>query len=478
MQKPTRDFGDHMADEGESSQIHNIIITMYCLLFGYSMFASYVTGDRWYTQIIFYFVVLIMFYIWHFLAHQKKFIANMYKIHMQHHHGDFPASNFYGKTEDTVKICYGKEIPTLWDLMDPRKSTNFTFDHEGILYVMLITSLLIAKIIFNYSFTTILFFTFMAILMGSVGSALHSSFHVKGFQLEKYQWYMELRTIHYLHHLGSTKHNFAVFNVGLDWVFGTLIVFDPAHEKNEVKQVTELPHGITKKLIKMVSKTGKSISQGQYFLDQVIKEDNASVFIIPRLCVILIGIILWNCDFDSKAKTITFEHYDSIQNFVGWFIPNIFRLSLFNFRYFLSDICSIVIIISSFAGQTMVPITSLTSSIIVRSILAAITPMIMVPSLTSFESTNLESIFSNESVIKSYLSPHLIVAVTFWMQTNIMNAKWKYFAIFNLIFQIVISLGLKINWTTDVICVILMTTAMFTIISRAIQYVGSWKICY
>ena len=195
-----REFGDHMAQEAETSHVAHIVCAMYATIWAYSYLASLVTGDPWYTQCLFYFVMLVLFYAWHWLAHQK-FSGRMYKIHMEHHLKNFPPSIFYGRP-GTVKEIYGSEVPTLFDLMDPRRSTNFTFAHEGPLYVMLAIALTVARLVVGCSWPTIGFFLLMSVVMGSVGSALHSSFHVKNFQLERFQWYRELRTLHYLHHLG------------------------------------------------------------------------------------------------------------------------------------------------------------------------------------------------------------------------------------------------------------------------------------
>lgn len=60
------------------------------------------------------------------------------------------------------------------------------------------------------------------IIMALLGSALHISFHIRGFELEPYAWYRELRTVHYLHHLDDV--NFAMVNVFIDVLFGTLKV--------------------------------------------------------------------------------------------------------------------------------------------------------------------------------------------------------------------------------------------------------------
>jgi hypothetical protein len=75
----------------------------------------------------------------------------------------------------------------------------------------------------------------LAGVMGSVGSALHSSFHVKGFALERYAWYRELRALHYLHHLGDMKSNFAVLNMGLDATFKSLRIQDPMRARASSK---------------------------------------------------------------------------------------------------------------------------------------------------------------------------------------------------------------------------------------------------
>lgn len=38
---------------------------------------------------------------------------------------------------------------------------------------------------------------------------------------------MELRTLHYIHHLGDMKSNLAMINLGMDGIFGSLMVDDP-----------------------------------------------------------------------------------------------------------------------------------------------------------------------------------------------------------------------------------------------------------
>lgn len=99
-----------------------------------------------------------------------------YKIHMRHHLHNFPprlvcecrdfllrtaltpldpsrpCSNFYGKPGMVAKV-YGKDCPTLWELMDPRKSTYFTLAHEGPLYLFMGIIIVIARFGFSVSWS-------------------------------------------------------------------------------------------------------------------------------------------------------------------------------------------------------------------------------------------------------------------------------------------------------------------------------------
>ena len=106
-------------------------------------------------------------------------------------------------SQGTCTREYGSECPTFLQLMDPRTSTNFTIHHEGILYGLLFIALLAERYALGFGWATVTLSLLMSAVIGSVGSALHSSFHVRGFQLEKYEWYLELRALHYIHHLGT-----------------------------------------------------------------------------------------------------------------------------------------------------------------------------------------------------------------------------------------------------------------------------------
>jgi hypothetical protein len=162
----------------------------------------------------------------------------MYQVHYDHHYIKFPPSCFYGKP-GVVKATYGYECPTFLQLCNPTRwipglngkaSNGMTgaIYHEGPLFALLLLVLLFQKFVLLHNNCTIGFCTFQALLIAIVGSALHSSFHVKGFELERFEWYKELRTYHYIHHLGTTKHNYAIMNIGLvDGAMNTLRLNDP-----------------------------------------------------------------------------------------------------------------------------------------------------------------------------------------------------------------------------------------------------------
>lgn len=56
---------------------------------------------------------------------------------------------------------------------------------------------------------------------------------MKGHWLERYSWFLELRAVHYIHHLHSTRHNYAVLNVGLDWLCGSLVLDEAFKEDDD-----------------------------------------------------------------------------------------------------------------------------------------------------------------------------------------------------------------------------------------------------
>lgn len=253
-----------MAKEGETNHISDIILIMYGFIAVVTVACWQTSGDPWYTIPLYYIMSMIAFYVWHWMAHQK-FTGIMNDLHMEHHLESFPPNDFYGDENDMIIKLYGK-VPTMMDLCDIRGTIVGNFWHEGPLYFFFGAILAFGYFYLQTSMVAFGFILFGVTIMGIVGNAFHMSFHVRGFEYECYQWYLELRTLHYIHHLGDMKSNLAMVNLGMDGVFSSLQVDDPLRRHKDKgnnllngylkKSILEeeienkkLPVGVTKELV-------------------------------------------------------------------------------------------------------------------------------------------------------------------------------------------------------------------------------------
>ena len=204
-----------------------IILLMYFAIISYSLLVSFLTGCHYWEMILHYILAMIAFYGWHWQAHRHlpwvPFNTKCKQMHMEHHFHVYPPDAFFGK-EDPSKLLITHE--------------SFFTQHEALLYVLLIAMLSICFILGEKP--SAIFFAFILdAVIGYVGNALHQSFHVKGHWLEQFEWYHELRAVHYVHHLGSTKFNYAVFNIGIDYLIGSLTLSEPVKKSNRKKPEKE-----------------------------------------------------------------------------------------------------------------------------------------------------------------------------------------------------------------------------------------------
>jgi sterol desaturase/sphingolipid hydroxylase (fatty acid hydroxylase superfamily) len=65
--------------------------------------------------------------------------------------------------------------------------------------------------------------TFQGAIVNFLVNYLHMSFHVENHWMNKYTLYLELKYLHYLHHTGDTKHNYAICFFKIDKMFETYI---------------------------------------------------------------------------------------------------------------------------------------------------------------------------------------------------------------------------------------------------------------
>jgi hypothetical protein len=324
--KEAREFGDLMAGEGEVSHIPKVVLCIYFFLMGYSYVTARLTGCSLLVVPAYYIVGMVGFYNWHRMAHSEwlhelfvkwgfPYFAELHEIHMEHHLERFPPTDFYGSAKLFAKL-YPSGKPTIWSLMDLTKTTNIAdgtamesstaktakkkkcagnsapahsfLAHEwpvvltgsGILFCGMLPPFRVSGATTGMVF--VLYF-----LQASLMNALHMSFHVRNFHLEKYKWYLELRTLHYIHHLGDMKTNFAMMNLGLDGFFKSLAIEDHRlkggkRRKGYYQQVVHgkrdnhFPHGITRNSVLLSAQHAGMSSQILGFHLQFDEADAAS----------------------------------------------------------------------------------------------------------------------------------------------------------------------------------------------------------
>ena len=249
-----------MADEAATSHIPGILAFMYIVIAAYSALASWVTGCSLWTIPRYYAAGMLAFYAWHWLAH-SPWTGEMHRLHMRHHLKAYPPKMFYGRTPETIEEDLGHPCPSFLYLLNPFRTIVGNPKHEGPLYVFMAAILIHGYCAAGSSLATLGFVAAGYVVMGLVGNALHMSFHVRGFELERYEWYLELRALHYIHHLGDMRSNLGMLNLGIDSIFGSLALTDPTSIKTRgastvdigAQKPSSLPEGLTPMLLRQAS---------------------------------------------------------------------------------------------------------------------------------------------------------------------------------------------------------------------------------
>ena len=467
----------------------------------------------------------------------------MYSVHRDHHFVKFPPSCFYGK-DGVVKATYGSDCPTLLQLMSPLRwlpgangeaSNDMTgaIFHEGPLFALLLLAILFQKYVLNHSNRTLGFCIFQALLIAVVGSALHSSFHVKHFELEKFDWYKELRTYHYIHHLGTTKHNYALMNIGLvDGVMNTLRLRDPLNNKNrdplnnknsyyddddegegEGEGSIELPESISWKQLEKMQNNFGSLTLKLLFSEDHGESNTRSVHHIVSksrffsiigvkttfIRVLMIGICFWfwfrgahylislstpqparfSLQIDDFCHKITAPLLQILKE-------NGYLQIIKNLQHFLTDCGVLYILTSSLLGESTVCVLGGLLALTARSILLFVTPVIpMSDQVELLDLTVIPKIFGGgEDYANStyFVNLHVIVAVIVFQHKlnfgpkNLSTLCFIILAGLVVLLEILICLILRENWTFDVIVCISLASYCFTRatwISPAFDYVRS-----
>ena len=224
-----RDYTSHKCGKGvENTPVVRglsstlfMVVSMWGSILLFSVTVSRITGSHWWEMIAQYVALMLCFYAWHWQAHRHlpwvPFNTQCKQLHMEHHWSIYPPKLFYGRDPTQGLVV---------------THTSFITSHEALLYVLMAAELLTAYALGMKPFTLVFAVLFSGVV-GFVGNYLHQSFHITGHYFERFGWFHELRAVHYIHHLHSTNHNYAVFNIGIDWLMGSLVLGEDGPRKVE-----------------------------------------------------------------------------------------------------------------------------------------------------------------------------------------------------------------------------------------------------
>jgi hypothetical protein len=194
-------------------------------LFLFSYITIKITNTHFLTTLISYFIDIFIFYLWHVQAHHDYWFIPFNKIchhyHEIHHKQFFPPSDFYGEKKQNEWITKNHNFLYLIYQSLPLHELNFieSLKNEGFAIILGLIILLIKMFIIKLSYLTILMTLIQTFTINFFGNYLHLSYHIKNHWLSKYEWYKDLRYLHYLHHCGDTKHNYLIMFFGFDIIF-------------------------------------------------------------------------------------------------------------------------------------------------------------------------------------------------------------------------------------------------------------------
>jgi len=63
-----------------------------------------------------------------------------------------------------------------------------------------------------------------AVLVMWVSDELHQAYHTRGHAFERFHWFQQLRALHFWHHKGNMKHNYAISDFILDGMHGSVVM--------------------------------------------------------------------------------------------------------------------------------------------------------------------------------------------------------------------------------------------------------------
>jgi len=150
----------------------------------------------WWLVLVSVYVMEIMALATHWAGH-RRWSGWWYKAHMGHHLSDYPASRF----------------------MTDRYHSALHNNSWAYYPSMLLTPCIVHLFLPQWNAAGWLISFLYPVFVLWVADKFHVAFHTEGHSLERYDWFLKLRHIHFYHHIGSMKQNYAVGDFLFDYLF-------------------------------------------------------------------------------------------------------------------------------------------------------------------------------------------------------------------------------------------------------------------
>jgi len=178
----------------------NIIIASFIHFLSY--YLSGVILNFIYPHLFPYWIILLIGYIseilaysTHFLGHRRVFLW-WFSAHMGHHINDYPATRFLSPYYQKAK-------------RDNSKAYYVTMFMTPLINMWILNIWTLYMWLAGFLTPTILLL---------IADYIHKEFHTRNSHLEKYQWFMDLRCLHYYHHKNDMNQNYAIADFLIDFL--------------------------------------------------------------------------------------------------------------------------------------------------------------------------------------------------------------------------------------------------------------------
>eukprot|EP00898_Chlorokybus_atmophyticus_P006539 jgi/Chlat1/6887/Chrsp51S06549 len=142
----------------------------------------------------------------HYAGHHRWPSKWWYEAHMGHHVADYPPSRFINGVYIFAEVD----------------------NSQAYLPTMLLTPLAVCCVTGVWSPLRLWMAFWPGVVLLYLAGELHTSFHLQGSRLERFSVFQKLRTLHYYHHKGTMKHNYAIADFWLDWLLlGLQLKWEP-----------------------------------------------------------------------------------------------------------------------------------------------------------------------------------------------------------------------------------------------------------